>query len=81
MDKGQSYNTKPYVLPTETSDMLSDAQIPIIYHDEMKETEGKLRVLSLFSGCGGMDLGFEGSFIAHRKSFPPQSGALVKTCV
>lgn len=73
MDKGQSYNTKPYVLPTETSDMLSDAQIPIIYHDEMKETEGKLRVLSLFSGCGGMDLGFEGSFIAHRKSFPPQS--------
>ena len=28
------------------------------------------RVLSLFSGCGGMDLGFEGHFIANKKSFP-----------
>lgn len=28
-----------------------------------------LRVLSLFSGCGGMDLGFEGAFVANRKSF------------
>ncbi|MBQ2322368.1 MAG: DNA (cytosine-5-)-methyltransferase [Bacteroidales bacterium] len=28
----------------------------------------RFRVLSLFSGCGGMDLGFEGGFIAHRKS-------------
>lgn len=33
-----------------------------------------LRVLSLFSGCGGMDLGFEGGFICHRKSIPSQSG-------
>ncbi len=23
---------------------------------------GQLRVLSLFSGCGGLDLGFEGGF-------------------
>lgn len=28
----------------------------------------KLRVLSLFSGCGGMDIGFEGGFTCHRKS-------------
>lgn len=28
----------------------------------------KLRVLSLFSGCGGMDLGLEGGFIAHSRS-------------
>ena len=53
--------------------MLQDAQIPIIYHDETRDMDGKLRVLSLFSGCGGMDLGFEGSFIAHRKSFPENS--------
>ncbi len=33
-----------------------------------------LRVLSLFSGCGGMDLGFEGDFVCHRKSIPPHSG-------
>lgn len=64
---------KPYELPTEQSDMLNDAQIPIVYHDEMRDTRGKLRVLSLFSGCGGMDLGFEGSFIANRKSFPANS--------
>lgn len=30
-------------------------------------------VLSLFSGCGGMDLGFVGSFVANRKSFPSDS--------
>jgi site-specific DNA-cytosine methylase len=27
-----------------------------------------LKVLSLFSGCGGMDLGLEGGFLAHRSS-------------
>ena len=27
-----------------------------------------LRVLSLFSGCGGMDLGFEGGFLTHHTS-------------
>jgi len=29
----------------------------------------KIRVLSLFSGCGGMDLGLEGGFLASAKSF------------
>ena len=28
----------------------------------LKEGKKTLHVLSLFSGCGGMDLGFEGSF-------------------
>ena len=37
------------------------------------DTSNELRVLSLFSGCGGMDLGFEGDFICHRKSMSPQS--------
>lgn len=32
-----------------------------------------LRILSLFSGCGGMDLGFEGGFICHKKSIPAHS--------
>jgi len=31
---------------------------------------GRKRVLSLFSGCGGMDLGFHGDFTVHRKSVP-----------
>jgi len=64
---------KPYILPSVQSDMLQETQIPIVYHDEARDMEGKLRVLSLFSGCGGMDLGFEGSFIANRKSFPQDS--------
>lgn len=73
MTKDNYSDVKPYVLPPEQSDILQNAQIPIIYHDETHDMDGKLRVLSLFSGCGGMDLGFEGSFIAHRKSFPENS--------
>lgn len=30
--------------------------------------EKKHRVLSLFSGCGGMDIGFEGGFECLRRS-------------
>ena len=37
------------------------------------ESETKLNMLSLFSGCGGMDLGFEGAFICNRKSVPSGS--------
>lgn len=66
-------DVKPYGFSQEQSDMLLESQIPIMFHDEMSDTKGKFRVLSLFSGCGGMDLGFEGSFIAHRKSFPKDS--------
>ncbi len=35
-----------------------------------------LRVLSLFSGCGGMDLGFEGGFLCHHKSISPLSSQI-----
>ena len=33
-----------------------------------KPTDNHLSVLSLFSGCGGMDLGFEGGFTVHNDS-------------
>lgn len=33
-----------------------------------RKTLPPLRVLSLFSGCGGMDIGLEGGFLAHRAS-------------
>ncbi len=40
----------------------------------MKKTK-PLRVLSLFSGCGGMDLGFEGNFTTFKKSYNPAINA------
>ncbi|RUO39904.1 DNA (cytosine-5-)-methyltransferase [Aliidiomarina taiwanensis] len=37
-----------------------------------QEQQKQLNVLSLFSGCGGMDLGFEGNFIVNSKSHNPR---------
>lgn len=56
------------------SDLVADALLKSEYPMFFKEEQGgtrsdTLRVLSLFSGCGGMDLGFEGHFLACRKSF------------
>lgn len=54
----------------EVSDIVSDYQIPLLFEDvENNEDDGSIRVLSLFSGCGGMDLGFEGCFFANKRSF------------
>ena len=49
------------------SDVISDYQ-PSLFKCENRKSAKELRVLSLFSGCGGMDIGFEGGFICHRKS-------------
>lgn len=54
------------------ADCLSDRQIPD-YAVKCPPVAGELRMLSLFSGCGGMDLGFEGGFICHRRSVPEGS--------
>lgn len=51
-------------------DIVSEQQLTINYPQDNKK-EKKLKILSLFSGCGGMDLGFEGSFIAPYKSIAP----------
>lgn len=48
-------------------DIVSDSQLSFNYLQPIRDTK-KLKVLSLFSGCGGMDLGFEGDFIAPFKS-------------
>ena len=37
-----------------------------------KTLPNQLNVLSLFSGCGGMDLGFEGELEVHKNSFNPR---------
>lgn len=58
----------------EQNGIVSEYQIPLNFVPSKEENEqNKLRVLSLFSGCGGMDIGFEGGFIAHKKSFSPSS--------
>ncbi|MFO7826671.1 MAG: DNA (cytosine-5-)-methyltransferase [Cyclobacterium sp.] len=46
---------------------VSEPQLNIGYGLGSTEDEKKpLKVASLFSGCGGMDLGFEGDFLVHR---------------
>lgn len=67
-------SNKKYKPIPEICDFISDislkGQYPMIFHrNEDKDDSNVHRVLSLFSGCGGMDLGFEGHFIASRKSF------------
>ena len=54
----------------DKSDLVSEPQYDLFFNNgdcERKE-EGTLRVLSLFSGCGGMDIGLEGGFICHKHS-------------
>lgn len=52
------------------SDVIISYQPSLFAHTSTraKRMKGKLRLMSLFSGCGGMDIGFEGGFICHRKS-------------
>lgn len=57
------------------SDVVATSQIPLLFKVE-EDNENAHTVLSLFSGCGGMDLGFEGHFIANAKSFPKNSDCI-----
>jgi DNA (cytosine-5)-methyltransferase 1 len=53
----------------ELGDVTEETQFSIKYDSEIKMNPNKpLKVVSLFSGCGGMDLGFEGDFIVHKNS-------------
>ena len=54
----------------QQSDLVAEPQFELFFNngEEERHEEGTLRVLSLFSGCGGMDLGLEGGFMCHRNS-------------
>ena len=48
---------------------VEEPQLTIGYDSQLPKKPNKpLKVLSLFSGCGGMDLGFEGGFTVHKNS-------------
>lgn len=53
----------------EYPNLASDTNFSLQFNNEpVTLKKGKtLKVLSLFSGCGGMDLGFEGGFIIHKQ--------------
>lgn len=52
------------------SDVVQEPQYDLFFNngEDERQEEGTLRVLSLFSGCGGMDIGLEGGFICHTNS-------------
>ena len=52
------------------SDLVAEPQCELFFNngENERQEEGTLRVLSLFSGCGGMDIGLEGGFICHKHS-------------
>lgn len=59
--------TKEFV---QHSDLVAEPQYDLFFNNgrDERHEEGTLRVLSLFSGCGGMDIGLEGGFICHSHS-------------
>lgn len=55
---------------SEIIDMVEEPQLAFKYEakSEVSSSTSTLRMLSLFSGCGGMDLGFEGGFSVLKES-------------
>ncbi len=50
-------------------DQIDETQLGITYDLLSPDDLNKpLKVVSLFSGCGGMDIGFEGNFLVHKDS-------------
>ena len=55
------------------SDVIKEYELPL-FHSVGGAAPDQLNMLSLFSGCGGMDIGFEGDFICNARSVPEDSG-------
>lgn len=67
---GKVINYIDRLMDDDYSDIVGEPQYDMFFNngDGERHEEGTLRVLSLFSGCGGMDLGLEGGFICHNHS-------------
>lgn len=76
MKEKRIYEIEEEQLDSDTS--VAEYQIPINFKERDNRGPNSLRLLSLFSGCGGMDIGFEGGFIAPRKSFKENSDCIAK---
>ena len=62
---------KEYNIDPANIDFLSEPQVETLFPPEVpKLSKDSIKVLSLFSGCGGMDIGLEGGFICNKKSVP-----------
>lgn len=72
--------TKTYILNHDTNkiDFVEDPLLIPLFKSIENENKDQLSMLSLFSGCGGMDIGFEGGFICHRKSVPLSKNWIAK---
>ena len=64
------HKTPYYTELEDHSDIISDSHYDLFFNNGQNERHenNTLRVLSLFSGCGGMDIGLEGGFSCHRNS-------------
>ena len=61
------------------SDFLCEEDsLSLFNYASKKKDDSDLSMVSLFSGCGGMDIGFEGGFICNKKSIPQDSGWIEK---
>lgn len=63
------YNKQKTQIINDTN-QVDESQLNIFYDNKriIENPDKPLKLLSLFSGCGGMDLGFEGDFIVHKNS-------------
>lgn len=72
--------SKEYIFNnSEQIDFVSEPILISLFNSIKNEDTNQLRMLSLFSGCGGMDIGFEGGFICHRKSIPENKNWIEKS--
>ncbi len=66
--------SKQHTIYNDYSDFLYEPITLPLFNYGKNTDKRQLSVLSLFSGCGGMDIGFEGGFICHKKSVPQEKG-------